>query len=56
MMEQDDDLPPKKLDGPPEETESGARSFGELFGGSMFLFVFIAVAGVILYLLLRATH
>ena len=56
MMEQDDDLPPKRLKEPPEESESGARSFGELMGASMFLLLFLAAGGAIFYLVMRATH
>lgn len=42
----EDDLPPRK--GPPEEP-TGAESLGELFGASLWIFVFLAFAGVLLY-------
>lgn len=52
----EDDLPPRPLRDKPEQTEGFARSLGELAGGSIWLVLFLALAGGILYLLLRATH
>jgi hypothetical protein len=53
---EDDDLPPRSLQEPPEQTEGFARSLGELAGASVWIVFFLAVAGGIFYLILRATH
>lgn len=53
---EDDDLPPRPLAEPPEQTEGFAQSLGELFGASIWIALFLAVAGIGLYLFLRATH
>ena len=52
----EDDLPPKPLHDAPEQTEGFARSLGELAGGSLWLVLFLAIAGGILYFFLRATQ
>ncbi|HEY7976618.1 MAG TPA: hypothetical protein VID67_00380 [Rhizomicrobium sp.] len=52
----EDDLPPKTLREAPEQTEGFARSLGELAGGSLWVVLFLAVAGGILYFIMRATH
>ena len=52
----EDDLPPRPLRDEPEQTEGFARSLGELAGGSIWLVLFLAIAGGILYLVLRAMH
>jgi hypothetical protein len=49
----EDDLPPRPLRDAPEQTEGFARSLGELVGGSLWIALFLAAAGGILYLLLR---
>lgn len=54
-MEQDD-LPPRPLREEPEQTEGFARSLGELAGASVWIVIFLAAAGGILYLFLRLTH
>lgn len=41
------------LQEPPEQTESFAESLGELAGASLWVALFLAVAGVILYFVLR---
>jgi len=46
----DDDLPPKPA--PSEETAAG--DFGQLFGAGMWLAVFLALAGVVLYFVIHA--
>jgi hypothetical protein len=48
-MDQDDLPPPVHV---PEEGAAGA--FGELFGAGLWIALFLAVAGGILYFLLRA--
>ena len=53
---EEDDLPPRPLRHPPEQTEGFARSLGELAGASVWIVLFLAIAGGILYLFLRATH
>jgi hypothetical protein len=53
---EDDDLPPRPLQEPPEQTEDFARSLGELAGASVWIVFFLAVAGGLFYLVLRATH
>lgn len=53
---EEDDLPPRTLREPPEQTEGFARSLGELAGATVWIVFFLAIAGGILYLLLRATH
>jgi len=52
----EDDLPPLGLREAPEETEGFARSLGELAGASVWIALFLAIAGGIFYLALRATH
>ena len=52
----EDDLPPRPLQKPPQQTEGFAESLGELAGASLWVAVFLAVAGLILYFILRATH
>jgi hypothetical protein len=52
----EDDLPPRPLRDTPEQTEGFARSLGELAGGSIWMLLFLALAGGGLYFLLRATH
>lgn len=52
----EDDLPPRPLREAPEQTEGFARSLGELAGGSLWLVLFLVVAGGILYFILHATH
>jgi hypothetical protein len=52
----EDDLPPRALREAPEQTEGFALSLGELAGGSMWLALFLAIAGGALYLLLRAAN
>jgi hypothetical protein len=47
----DDDLPPR----PHQTEETAAGDFGQLFGAGMWIALFIAIAGVVLYILLR-TH
>ena len=53
---EDDDLPPRPLRHRPEQTEGFARSLGELAGAMVWIVLFLAIAGGILYLLLRTTH
>jgi len=55
-MQEEDDLPPRKLAEPPEQTEGFARSLGELFGASVWIVFFLAIAGGLFYLFLRLTH
>ena len=55
-VEEEDDLPPRKLAEPPEQTEGFARSLGELFGASVWIVFFLAIAGGLFYLFLRLTH
>lgn len=52
----EDDLPPRPLHDAPEQTEGFARSLGELAGGSLWIALFLIVAGAVLYFLLRAAH
>jgi len=52
----EDDLPPPTLREEPEQTEGFARSLGELAGASIWIALFLAIAGGIFYLVLRATH
>lgn len=52
----EDDLPPRPLQEEPEQTEGFARSLGELVGGSMWVVLFLAIAGGIFYFVMRATH
>lgn len=52
----EDDLPPRPLRDAPEQTEGFARSLGELAGGTMWLVLFLAIAGCVLYLFLRTAH
>ncbi|MBS0274982.1 MAG: hypothetical protein JSR55_11415 [Proteobacteria bacterium] len=52
----EDDLPPRPLRDAPEQTEGFAQSLGELAGGSLWIALFLAVAGGLLYFLLRAAH
>ncbi|HEY4126262.1 MAG TPA: hypothetical protein VGM36_16675 [Rhizomicrobium sp.] len=52
----EDDLPPRPLRDAPEQTEGFARSLGELAGGTMWLVLFLAIAGGVLYLFMRTTH
>jgi hypothetical protein len=47
---EDDDLPPK----PHKPEETAAEDFGQLFGAGLWIALFLAIAGVVLYLLLRA--
>jgi len=54
-MEQDD-LPPRQLREPPEQTEGFARSLGELAGATVWIVFFLALAGGVFYFILRATH
>ncbi len=57
-MEQDD-LPPEKHSQAvrdADESETGAESLGELFGASLWIALFVAVAGGGFYLFLRLTH
>ncbi|HEY2032341.1 MAG TPA: hypothetical protein VGH02_01510 [Rhizomicrobium sp.] len=48
-----DDLPPPQ--NPPQE-DSVAREIGDWFGQSIWMVLFVAIAGGILYFLMRATH
>jgi hypothetical protein len=52
----EDDLPPRPLREAPEQTEGFARSLGELAGGTMWLVLFLAITGGVLYFFLRTTH
>jgi hypothetical protein len=52
----EDDLPPRPLREAPEQTEGFARSLGELAGASIWIALFLAIAGGVFYLVLRATH
>jgi hypothetical protein len=52
----DDDLPPQPLRDAPEQTEGFAQSLGELVGGGLWLALFLAVAGGVLYFFLRTSH
>jgi uncharacterized protein YjeT (DUF2065 family) len=53
---EDDDLPPRPLREAPQQTEGFARSLGELAGGSLWIGLFLVVAGVILYFFMRTTY
>ncbi|HWA30230.1 MAG TPA: hypothetical protein VG867_04005 [Rhizomicrobium sp.] len=55
-MEDQDDLPPRKLAEPPQQTEGFARSLGELFGASVWIIFFLLIAGGLGYLFIRMTH
>lgn len=46
----DDDLPPQ----PHRAEESAAGDFGQLIGAGVWIALFVAIAGVVLYILLRA--
>ena len=52
----EDDLPPRPLRDAPEQTEGFARSLGELAGGSLWIALFLVVAGAVLYFLMRTAH
>jgi hypothetical protein len=52
----EDDLPPRQLRDAPQQTEGFAQSLGELAGGSFWIALFLAAAGVALYFLMRAAH
>ena len=47
---EDDDLPPK----PPGAEETAAGDFGQLIGAGLWIALFLAIAGVVLYFVLRA--
>ena len=47
---EDDDLPPKPHQ--PEETAAG--DFGQLIGAGMWIALFLALAGIVLYFVTRA--
>ena len=54
-MADEDDLPPggREYD---VEDRSFFTSLGELFGASVWLILFLAIAGGVLYLFLRTAH
>ena len=49
----DDDLPPPQT--PPQEDSAG-REIGNLFGQSLWIALFLAIAGGIFYIALHAAH
>ncbi|HUB85118.1 MAG TPA: hypothetical protein VL971_05450 [Rhizomicrobium sp.] len=46
----EDDLPPA----PHRAEETGAGNFGQLIGAGLWIALFVAIAGIVLYILLRA--